>query len=217
MRLHAEVQAQAYQPSNPLEGPSGKPSGNLAAMETSYVVRSHAAAQTHQELPCWTFSHYSSEETSSLTNTEIFEKSAELTFSDETASGVGCRCGYQNLDEKVTNLTTNTAIDAYILHGFLGTFHCVLYESLKKEEVVISIAPKTFSTGMYSWFPLFFPLREPLLVPCGSLLKSYIWRKTDTKSVWYEWYAEVIDKNTGNVTNSSNLHNPKGRSSKILL
>ena len=52
-----------------------------------------------------------------------------------------------------------------MIHGFLGTFYCVLYQSVvgtEEESSVISIAPTTFF-----WFPLYFPLREPQLAPPG--------------------------------------------------
>ncbi len=43
------------------------------------------------------------------------------------------------------------------LHGFAGYFDCKLYA-----DVHISIHPETFSTGMFSWFPLFIPIRTPM-------------------------------------------------------
>ena len=42
------------------------------------------------------------------------------------------------------------------LHGFIGYFHSTLYK-----DVHISIEPSTFSDGMFSWFPLYLPLRHP--------------------------------------------------------
>lgn len=35
-------------------------------------------------------------------------------------------------------------------------------------EVIISTEPSTFSEGMFSWFPLFLPLRHPVLIPDGG-------------------------------------------------
>ena len=43
------------------------------------------------------------------------------------------------------------------LHGFIGYFHSTLYK-----DVHISIEPSTFSDGMFSWFPLYIPLRQPV-------------------------------------------------------
>jgi protein arginine N-methyltransferase 5 len=51
-----------------------------------------------------------------------------------------------------------------MIHGLSGTFDSLLYKSEQTgEEERISIAPKNFSTGMFSWFPLYFPLREPMM------------------------------------------------------
>ena len=41
-----------------------------------------------------------------------------------------------------------------VLHGFGGYFECTLYK-----DIMISINPATHSKGMFSWFPIFFPLR----------------------------------------------------------
>ncbi len=224
MRLHSEAQSQAYQPSDTLEGPSGKPCGNLRAMEIPYVVRTHAAIQTHKELKCWEFVHPNKEGGESLENTVGHaknERHAQLNFTDDFSSSVGYRCGYGSYNQSIAKIvkSSSTGKGAYTLHGFLGTFHCTLYKSSS-----ISIAPHSFSTGMYSWFPLYFPLREPLTVPYGATVRCNIWRMSDASdlfqtggSVWYEWYAEVLDKTSSKVISSSNLHNPRGRSSKILL
>jgi len=40
------------------------------------------------------------------------------------------------------------------VHGFVGYFDATLYK-----DVHCSILPATFSDGMFSWFPIFFPLR----------------------------------------------------------
>lgn len=232
MRLHAETQAQSYQPSNAMDGPYGKPSGTLTAMETPYVVRSHAASQMHKELPCWAFSHPIQRENVSIHAAAEGinnERHAELNFIDDFSSAVGYRSGYGSKDKTIENIVCSMRDESdekssYTLHGFLGTFHCLLYQTYRKKSITISIAPNSFSVGMYSWFPLYFPLREPLIVPGGAMVRCNIWRKSDANaspnqggSVWYEWYAEVIDKRTDKVISASNLHNPCGRSCKILL
>lgn len=40
---------------------------------------------------------------------------------------------------------------------------------------------------MFSWFPIFFPLRES--IQCNKLTQIYfdIKRKVDDNGVWYEW------------------------------
>ncbi|KAI0264494.1 PRMT5 arginine-N-methyltransferase-domain-containing protein [Gloeopeniophorella convolvens] len=77
---------------------------------------------------------------------------------------------------------------AGVLHGLAGYFEAVLYG-----EVGLSIHPQRkdlISKDMLSWFPLFFPLKEPLYLPSNSELQVSIWRQTNQRQVWYEWYAE---------------------------
>ncbi|KAI9512048.1 PRMT5-domain-containing protein [Russula earlei] len=77
---------------------------------------------------------------------------------------------------------------AGVLHGLAGYFEAVLYG-----EIGLSIHPtrkEQISKDMLSWFPLFFPLRESLYLPSNSELQVSVWRLTDQRQVWYEWYAE---------------------------
>lgn len=76
-------------------------------------------------------------------------------------------------------------------HGFAGYFEAHLYGN-----VGLSIHPDTaqrVSPDMFSWFPLFFPLKSPLYLPSGAELEVNIWRLTDQRArkVWYEWAAEA--------------------------
>eukprot|EP01082_Thalassiosira_pseudonana_P012452 g11440.t1 g11440 contig5:862896-863991(+) len=189
-RLHSEAKAQAGLPLNSCDGPASASNGIQRALETPYVVRSHAASQTHSEQACWTFSH------------------------PHPSSG---NTSLPRSGEEALSVAIDTAIT---LHGFLGSFHSVLYESVKsktgeKVEAVISIAPSSFSTGMFSWFPLYFPLKEPLRVPPGATVNCSIWRQSDNERVWYEWSAEVVS--SGTVLSVTSLHNPGGRSYHVRL
>jgi protein arginine N-methyltransferase 5 len=99
---------------------------------------------------------------------------------------------------------------AGVLHGLAGYFEAVLYGN-----VGLSIHPHRkdqISKDMLSWFPLFFPFKvranpgrdfidfpdtdtleskqEPLYLPSNSELHVSIWRRTNERKVWYEWYAE---------------------------
>lgn len=89
-------------------------------------------------------------------------------------------------------------VDA-LVHGFAGYFHCELYEDLN-----FSINPDTYSEGMFSWFPIYFPLRVPVLLRQGQVLKSHWWRCSNDKKVWYEWAVSEPAPQA--------LHNPGGRS-----
>lgn len=227
MRLHSEAQAQAYMPSNSLEGPGGKPCGLLHAMETPYVVRSHAAAQTHEEVSCWEFSHpLKDTDNDDLCTAEVAkhvnnERCATVLFESSTTKGAGSGGGYGRFNRSVNVLASmyTEKIKDTTIHGFLGTFHCVLYEA-HDEKSEISIAPNSFSVGMFSWFPLYFPLKEPLLVPVNANIRCSVWRKTDSNGrngsrVWYEWCAEILSAD--GILNVSSLHNPNGRSSHVRL
>jgi len=86
-----------------------------------------------------------------------------------------------------------------VLHGFAGFFDAELYG-----DVHISIYPPTCTPEMFSWFPLFFPLRTPLYIPQNSEINVHMWRLTDNKKVWYEW-SVTSPTTTG-------IHNANGRS-----
>ncbi|GAB6019990.1 hypothetical protein CHUAL_002743 [Chamberlinius hualienensis] len=69
-----------------------------------------------------------------------------------------------------------------VLHGFAGYFDTVLYK-----DVVLSIHPQTHSLGMFSWFPIFFPIRYPIYVKKNSKVTLQFWRHVSLRKVWYEW------------------------------
>nr|XP_033340412.1 protein arginine N-methyltransferase 5 [Megalopta genalis]XP_033340413.1 protein arginine N-methyltransferase 5 [Megalopta genalis] len=91
-----------------------------------------------------------------------------------------------------------------VLHGFSGYFDAVLYK-----EIRMSIEPSTRSPKMFSWFPIFFPIREPVQVKAGEQIVVHFWRQCSLKNVWYEW---CISKPI-----SGPIHNPGGRSYTIGL
>ena len=77
------------------------------------------------------------------------------------------------------------------------------------KDIHISTEPHTISEGMFSWFPLYLPLRQPAVVAPGGTVEVHFWRQTSTRRVWYEWAI------TQPVT--SPVHNPNGRSYHIGL
>ena len=68
------------------------------------------------------------------------------------------------------------------LHGLAGYFEADLYGG-----VMLSTRPATHTPGMFSWFPIFFPLREPVLLPPGAAVEAHMWRVVGGHKVWYEW------------------------------
>jgi len=97
-----------------------------------------------------------------------------------------------------------TAVADSVLHGFGGYFECKLYK-----EIMISILPATHSPGMFSWFPILFPLREPVQLKADDEIVLHFWRNVSTKHVWYEW---ALSSPT-----TVAVHNPNGRSYEIGL
>lgn len=80
---------------------------------------------------------------------------------------------------------------AGVCHGLAGYFEAHLFGN-----VVLSIFPdKTrASPNMVSWFPMFFPFREPLYLPGNAEMDVHIWRLSDKNRIWYEWSAEAFLK-----------------------
>jgi len=78
-------------------------------------------------------------------------------------------------------LEFSTDIDL-VLHGFAGYFDAKLYR-----DVYISILPETHSQDMFSWFPMYFPIKTPLLVKKGDKVGLDMWRVVEQSKVWYEW------------------------------
>lgn len=204
VRLHTDARQQAQVPH---EG--AQTLGLQRAMETSYVVRTHAASQTHPEQVCWTFQHPAKEKN--------MERAVSLDFKPDVTFSAAAGSGYGPLDAGISNIVNQIPAGsggAVTIHGLLGSFTAVLYASNGK-HCELSIAPHRFSEKMFSWFPIYFPFREPLHVPSGCNVGVNMWRKTADGRVWYEWCAKV--HKLGQVIATTPIHNPKGRSSDVSL
>lgn len=108
------------------------------------------------------------------------------------------------IDNTRSETLTFVVEEATTIHGFAGYFDSQLFA-----DVRISIHPETHSPNMFSWFPLYFPLRTPLRVAKGERVTVHMWRCSGGGKVWYEW----------SVTEPVVLpvHNPNGRSYYIGL
>lgn len=211
LRLHSEARSQAYYPSSSSDGLDSAPMGTLKVMETPYVVRTHAACQTHAEQACWEFAHPNGDVSR--------ERSCHVEFKPDVAHGAGCGSGYGSIDAAVASMaqaTGKTQSGSMMIHGFLGTFTAILYASPRDESSVhLSTRPANFSVGMFSWFPLYFPLKEPLYVPPGASLTVSLWRKVHESRVWYEWGAETHEGDK--IYGCTAIHNSNGRSYHVRL
>lgn len=117
------------------------------------------------------------------------------------------------------------ANESVLIHGFSGYFETILFDSTSNRQQTLtgfdsvigySILPDTYSHGMFSWFPFFFPLQVPLLLsplPAGSVDQKhqvvfYLWRKCDHKRVWYEYACQEqkgLVHNLGGIASSIGL------------
>jgi len=108
-----------------------------------------------------------------------------------------------------------TASSSGICHGFLGYFHCDLYR-----DINISIDPSSISKyddcgKTFAWFPIYFPLRHPLMVYEGDVITGTMSRLSDTDSVWLEWSGGVTCGVTGRIRASCGTINSNGTYYKI--
>lgn len=108
------------------------------------------------------------------------------------------------IDNRRYEMKTFNVEQNCVLHGFSGYFNAVLYD-----DITISIEPSTHSYGMFSWFPIFFPIKEPIQLKKGNKIVLHFWRRCNQKNVWYEWC--VSEPVIGSI------HNPNGQSYTIGL
>ncbi|KAL6629183.1 hypothetical protein ACP70R_028948 [Stipagrostis hirtigluma subsp. patula] len=108
---------------------------------------------------------------------------------------------YSQSNQRYTKLQFEMPADtgSCLVHGFAGYFDAVLYK-----DVHLGIEPNTATPNMFSWFPIFFPLRKPIYVPSGSPIEVHFWRCCAPTKVWYEW--------TVTAPAPSPIHNSNGRS-----
>lgn len=106
-------------------------------------------------------------------------------------------------NNRYASLEFDISVDS-VLHGFGGYFHCTLYR-----DISLSIVPSSHTPGMFSWFPIYFPIQDPIYLRGGEKLAVHFWRACSSKSVWYEWCVSAPV--------AQPIHNPKGRSYTIGL
>ncbi|CAG8593953.1 3805_t:CDS:10 [Ambispora leptoticha] len=164
---------------------------DLVHFETPYVVMFQAVTQLADPQIVWKFEH----------------PNKQLVVDDEGNT-------LTNFHNTRYSKNTFTITDSAILHGIAGFFESVLYKN-----ITMSIHPKTHSEGMFSWFPIFFPLKTPIFLPGNSKINVHFWRLTDSRKVWYEWCVDhSLQIGAKNISlGTSVLHNVGGRSSWIGL
>jgi len=191
-----------------------------AGYETPYVANLHNCHRLTESKPLFTFDHPNwratpgrsfekPKTTSTVSSTPKDVTSSSITFATypskafSTSSGTSPLPQPSETNQRFGQLTFRIPADA-TLHGFGGYFHATLYG-----KYYISILPVDHTEGMFSWFPFYFPIRDPMQLKAGEELTACFWRRVDTKKVWYEW-ALVAPK-------PSIIHNAMGRISSIGL
>jgi len=160
-------------------------------LETPYVCRLHKYMHADRPQECFTFEH-------PLTTVTSFSSEAE-----------------QNELEIITSMQIRelrfTVQSDMIIHGLVGYFSTWLLEN--DDTTRMSTLPETYSHGMFSWFPMFFPLLKPLVARAGTSLKVSVARKRDgNKKIWYEW--SVCEEGQ---ESSLKIHNEGGAAASMRL
>ena len=146
----------------------GDPPGKW--MATPYVVRMAAATLLGKPQAVFTFRHPNPALTGSVSHEDD-----DAGGSSSSGSGA-CNRRYVSVRWSVP------AGGGALVHGFAGYFEADLGGG-----VALSINPDTHTPGMFSWFPLYFPLREPVAVVPNDTIEVHMWRCVDGGRVWYEW------------------------------
>ena len=190
---------------------SNNTANSLQHFETPYVVKLHSHAVLAAPKPVFTFVHPShsaavgGDNASDIDNNRYTEVSFDVRIDTNPITTPPYRARHQVVD----GVDEGTAQGADLqppscCHGFAGYFECKLYG-----DVLMSTLPVSHSKGMYSWFPIYFPIRHPIRIDGASTsgssaVQAQFWRCRSKTKVWYEW----------GVTSPqvSPIHNPCGRS-----
>lgn len=73
------------------------------------------------------------------------------------------------------------------INGFMGYFTCHLYK-----DITLSTHPSHRTTGLYSWYPMFFPLKlSGEFTGSPQKITLTFWRNNRHRKMWYEWQTTV--------------------------
>uniref|UniRef100_A0A915KMM4 Protein arginine N-methyltransferase 5 n=1 Tax=Romanomermis culicivorax TaxID=13658 RepID=A0A915KMM4_ROMCU len=90
----------------------------------------------------------------------------------------------------VNNLSSNDrfkeltffAKESCDLSGLVGFFNAELFTGS-----TLNILPNRHTPGLFSWFPIYFPFKDPIFVKKGEKIVIDFWRASNARQVWYEW------------------------------
>lgn len=158
--------------------------GDITHFETAYVVKVHNARLLSPPQACFRFVHPNPRIRTGGTSTAklLCPESQQYPSNNARHTAFQFECTYPAL-----------------MHGFVGYFDSKLYKN-----VHISIHPQTHTQDLISWFPIFFPLSNPVYVPKNSVVDAHFWRNITQQKVWYEWCITA--------PMPTPIQNPNGRS-----
>jgi len=94
------------------------------------------------------------------------------------------------------------------VYGFSGYFEATLFPGITLSTVPSSRTPK-----LTSWFPMFFPIVNPLDVYPDSQIDISIWRESHRAKCWYEWTVETSFHRMRSGMTS--IHNSEGHAQSM--
>lgn len=199
-KLHADILART--PSDP------------TAPNTPYVVMLHAIDYLSTTIPA-------SSSTSSINavGEPIVKAAWRFSHKPQSPNLKGDRNGGGKGDNK--HNTRHTRLEFPIphrgaCHGLAGYFEAVLYDDVELSTHPLTMGGK--SRDMMSWFPIYFPLKNPIYTPSSSLLTINMRRATDGRKVWYEWFVETfLEPDTAPTAGDEGKEAGNGRRKKIRL
>lgn len=156
-------------------------------------------------LPAWSFSH---------PDRNLPQSSTPSSSSSSSTIPAGPITSTTNAHNTRHARLTFPCTHRGVCHGLAGYFETVLYDGVELSTNPVTMDEK--SSGMISWFPIFFPLKvtpiitpppfplkhrsrlltekekTPLYIPDNAELVVTMSRQTDDRKVWYEWMVEVF-------------------------
>lgn len=197
---------------------------NDSKFEIPYVVNMPNAFIIDQELPIFTFTHGSEEinniieNQNSKSNQEIIKKRfGKIAKISKNLNNINFSNNHNNHNNHNSFCSSNEVFiedmtisqqfisnENCLITGLSGYFECQLYKS-----IYLSTCPHNSTEGLFSWFPIYFPLKDPMTVLKGEEVLVHISRMSDETCVWYEWAVCTESQ-------QSMLHNANGCATKMF-
>ncbi|CAG0912481.1 unnamed protein product [Notodromas monacha] len=186
------------------------PSSVTAFLTPIQAPMMHASITSH--LHCWEIS-------------QGFEGQCPWLFSSKSTFGVSSPSPVhrevfpKGASKDWTKQIEFTPVADATIHGLEGGFQAILLDG-SGELGNVKHRPGMSGMDTVTWYPMFFPLQNPLLVERGGKITVTMSRKSDEKHVWYEWSVELGDK-LGLLSSEEQrnrfVHNLGGQCFKISL